>query len=542
MRVLLISTPYPREENPLPPLSLTYLAGALEREGIDVQIMDFLVTRYHPQKLRQKLAEYHPQLVGITCVTMNSSLATRILKVCKSFDPGIVTVMGGPHASFTAEETLRRASWVDIIAIGEGETTLVELSRVVASTNDYAKVAGIAFVDGGRVIKTAPRPPLEDLDQLPMPARHLLPLVRYQALGVPCSITTSRGCPYGCIFCSAHQMFGRKVRFRSPGLVVDEIERLYRDSGFSQINIVDDTFTVNYSHASQVCEEILRRDLKISWSTYARVDNVTEELMALMRRAGCDTVLFGIESSDENILKTINKGITPEDIRRGVRIASGAGFRILTSFILGLPGESPDTIRKTMAFADELNKNWGAEYAFHILAPLPGSELYEKASEYGLRFLSRNWSDYDANRPVVETPTIRKEAVKEAMASYEQDIEQVWDQIRCGASEGDGQCIKMLDDIEARTFVWKVLQGDLIEKLGKIAAPNTINPADATAELARRIAQKLALPPETALKQVEILVKKGFLLLVPVARGMRWQWSDNPQTRLEKAPSINKST
>ena len=542
MRVLLISTPYPREENPLPPLSLTYLAGALEREGVDVQIMDFLVARYHPQKLRRKLAEYRPQLVGVTCVTMNSGLATKILRVCKDFDPNITTVIGGPHASFTPDETLRRAPWVDVIVIGEGETTLVELCHQVASAGDYGRVAGIAFADEGRVVKTAPRPLLEDLDQLPLPARHLLPLARYQALGVPCTVTTSRGCPYGCIFCSAHQMFGRKVHFRSPGLVVDEIEMLHRDFGFRQINIVDDTFTVNHDHAGQVCEEILKRDLNISWSTYARVDNVTGDLMTLMRRAGCETVLFGIESSDENILKTIRKGITPEDIRRGVKIACGAGFRVLTSFIFGLPGETPDSVRNTMAFADELNKNYGAEYAFHVLAPMPGTELYERAADYSLHFLTRNWANYDANRPVVELPTISKEAVKKAMASYEQAIEQVWDQIRCRAAEGDDRSRKTIDDIEARTFIWKVLQGDLIDKLGKIATLDTADPAGATAGLARCIAQKLDSPYETALNQIELLVQKALISPAPAGRGVRWQWSSIPQTRLENTSQLHKST
>jgi len=542
LRVLLISTPYPREENPLPPLSLTYLAGALEREGVDVQIMDFLVARYHPQKLRRKLAEYRPQLVGVTCVTMNSGLATKILRVCKDFDPNITTVIGGPHASFTPDETLRRAPWVDVIAIGEGETTLVELCHQVASAGDYGRVAGIAFADEGTVVKTAPRPLLEDLDQLPLPARHLLPLARYQALGVPCTVTTSRGCPYGCIFCSAHQMFGRKVHFRSPGLVVDEIEMLYRDFGFNQINIVDDTFTVNHDHAGQVCEEILKRDLNIAWSTYARVDNVTGDLMTLMRRAGCETVLFGIESSDENILKTIRKGITPEDIRRGVKIACGAGFRVLTSFIFGLPGETPDSVRNTMAFADELNKNYGAEYAFHVLAPMPGTELYERAADYSLHFLTRNWANYDANRPVVELPTISKEAVKKAMASYEQAIEQVWDQIRCRAAEGDDRSRKTIDDIEARTFIWKVLQGDLIDKLGKIATLDTADPAGATAGLARCIAQKLDSPYETALNQIELLVQKALISPAPAGRGVRWQWSSIPQTRLENTSQLHKST
>ncbi|TET43063.1 MAG: B12-binding domain-containing radical SAM protein, partial [Dehalococcoidia bacterium] len=226
MRVLLLSTPHPLEESPLPPLSLSYLASVLIREGIEVKILDFLVAQYHPRKLRRELDEYRPQLVGATCVTLNYPIARRMLKVCKTFDPHIFTVIGGPHVTFALEETLLRSPWIDAIVIGEGERTLVELARAVEEGKDIHHVPGIAFVDGGMVVKTRPQARIEDLDQLPLPVRELLPMARYRALGTPCTVITSRGCPYSCIFCSGHRMFGPKVRFRSPGLVVDEIEKL----------------------------------------------------------------------------------------------------------------------------------------------------------------------------------------------------------------------------------------------------------------------------------------------------------------------------
>ncbi len=529
MRVLLISTPHPLEENPLPPLSLAYLAGALQRDGIEVQILDFLVTRYHPRKLRQKLEEYHPQLVGVTCVTMNYPSAARMLRVCKEFDPEIVTVIGGPHATFTLEETLLRSPWIDAVAIGEGDTTVVELARAVAGDSDIGHVTGIAFADGGRVVKTEPRSLVADLDQLALPARHLLPLARYRALGVPCTVITSRGCPYGCIFCSAHQMFGRKVRFRDPGLVVDEIEMVHRDFGFPQINIVDDTFTVNHKHACQVCEEILRRNLKITWTAYARVDNMTEDLVALMKRAGCDRVLFGIESADEDILKTIEKGITPDDMRRGVRIATDAGLDVFTSFILGLPGESPETARKSLAFADELNNKYGSNYAFHILAPLPGTKLYERADAYGLRILTRNWARYDANQTITETATMSREMAREALALYDEVIESAWKEVRRRAEAGDVQYVQRLQKGESQEFVWKLLQGDVIEKLGKVGAAVLREPAEAEPELARCISRKLAWPLERVQPQVTRLVQQGLLQLSQSTDGLHWHWSDVQQ-------------
>lgn len=527
MRVLLLSTSHPLEEEPLPPLSLSYLAGALEREGIEVQIIDFLVTRYRPDKLRQKLGEYRPQLVGITCVTLNYPIAARMLKACKAFDPSIVTVIGGPHATFALKETLLRAPWIDAIAIGEGERTVVELAKAVEGGKEIRQVAGIAFADGGTVVKTEPRPLIEDLDQLPMPARHLLPLARYRALGAPCTVITSRGCPYGCIFCSGRRMFGRRVRFRDPGLVVDEIEMLHRDFGFPQINVVDDTFNLNHRHASQVCEEMLRRNLKISWNTFARADTMSEDLARLMNRAGCEWVLFGVESADEGILKTIKKGATPDDVRRGVKIATDAGIKVFNSFIFGLPGESPDTARKSLAFGQELDHKYGAKYGFHVLSPLPGTELYDRARDYGLRILSRNWARYDANHTITETATMSPQMVKEAIAPYDRAVEYAWGDIRRRAEAGDTQCAQTLEKKERQKFVWSLLQGDVIEGLGRMAAAIALIPGDAEAELARRVSRKLALPLEVVRQQMGKLVENGLLRLEPERDSLRWRWSDS---------------
>ncbi|MCK5123744.1 MAG: cobalamin-dependent protein, partial [Dehalococcoidia bacterium] len=152
MRVLLLSTPHPLEESPLPPLSLSYLASVLKQEGIEVRILDFLVTQYNPKKLRRELEEYGPQLVGATCVTLNYPIARRMLKVCKDFDPHIFTVIGGPHVTFALEETLLRSPCIDAIVIGEGERTLVELARLVEQGKDIRHVPGIAFADGGTVV------------------------------------------------------------------------------------------------------------------------------------------------------------------------------------------------------------------------------------------------------------------------------------------------------------------------------------------------------------------------------------------------------
>ncbi|HEY32116.1 MAG TPA: radical SAM protein [Dehalococcoidia bacterium] len=528
MRVLLISTAHPLEENPLPPLSLAYLAAALESNGFEVQILDFLVTRYRPEKLRQKLDEYRPQLVGVTCVTLNYHLAAEMLEVCRTFDPGIVTVIGGPHVSFTPRETLLDAPWIDAVVIGEGDTTFVELVKAVDGGGSLESIPGIAFTDHGTFVKNAPRPLIADIDSLPIPSRHLIPLSRYRALGTPCTVVTSRGCPYGCIFCSANRMFGRKVRFRDPGLVVDEMERIQRDLGFQLINIVDDTFTVNHAHASQVCEEMLGRNLKVDWSAYARVDNMTEELIALMKRAGCHMVLFGVESADERILKAIKKGITPDDVRKGVRIATDAGMRVYCSFIIGLPGEGPDTIEKTKSFSDEINRSYGVEYGYHMLAPLPGTELYERADELGIRLFSKDWADFDANRPIVETENMTREMAQEAINYYDDLLEDAWAEIKRGAEEGNQEWIARLEQKEIIGFVWSLLQEDIFDDTCPASAFTSPGATEAEAELARRLADKLALPDDTVRRQVRRLVQEGLIHPVPEVEEFHWRWQDSP--------------
>ena len=531
MRVLLLSTPHPLEESPLPPLSLSYLAGVLIQEGIEVRILDFLVTQYNPRKLRRELEEYRPQLVGTTCVTLNYPIARRMLKVCKDFDPHISTVIGGPHVTFALEETLLPSPWIDAIVIGEGERTLVELARVVEEGKDIHSVAGIAFADGGTVEKTSPGTRVENLDQLPLPARQLLPMARYRALGTPCTVITSRGCPYSCIFCSGRRMFGPKVRFRSPGLVVDEIEQLQRDFGFAKINIVDDTFTLNHDHTRAVCEEMLRRNLNIKWSVFARVDRISEELAQLMNRAGCEWMLFGVESADEDILKTIRKGTTPEDIRRGVKIASEAGINVFNSFILGLPGETRDTALKSLAFGDELYQKYGAKYGFHMLAPLPGTEIYERAKDYGIRILSRNWLRYNANEPITETATMSTEMVKEAVSIYDRGIEAAWGNIKRRAKDGNRECAEIIEGKERNEFVWALLQGDIIEKLGGMAAAGAPNDGSAESELVHRVSRKLGVKIEATRRWIGELIANGVLRLESRGNGLRWHWSDTKKLK-----------
>jgi len=250
-----------------------------------------------------------------------------------------------------------------------------------------------------------------------------------------------------------------------------------------------------------------------------------------MNRAGCEWLLFGVESADEQILKTIRKGFTADEVRRGVKIAAEAGINVFNSFILGLPGESRDTARKSLAFGDELYHQYGAKYGFHMLSPLPGTEIYERAEDYGIRILTKNWARYNANEPITETPTMSTEMVKEAMSTYNRGIEVAWDDIKQRAKEGDAECADVIDGKERNEFVWALFQGDIIEKLGGMASATLLNPDNAQSELARRVSEKLGIDITLVQRRIGELIARGVLQLSSEVNGLRWQWTDTQKLK-----------
>lgn len=518
-RVLLINTPFPFDEHPVPPLGLAYIAAVLEGEGVDVQILDLLVAQYSARFLKQRLEEYQPHFVAATCSTLNYHIASRILRVCKNADSSLVTLIGGPHVTFTASQVIEEAPWIDVVVRGEGEHTLIDLFNKLATGRDLTQVPGIAYRRNGDVELTSPRPLIKELDELPFPARHLLPLSKYRALRAPCTIITSRGCPFGCIFCSAPKMFGRRVRFRNAQAVVDEIEMVNQEFGFEQINIVDDTFTVNEEHVQSICEGLMERGLNVKWSVYARVDTVTPRLLHLMRKAGCSWVCYGIESGSQKILDTIKKKITLTQSRQAVKTAREASIDVMASFLLGLPGENARTARQSVRLAEELRKEYGLYYGFHILAPMPGTEVREKADEYGIRILSRDWAKYDANRPVAEPIGFSADQMKRIVADYDRAIAVAWGDIVSKANHGDPLCQQKVTTTVTQDFVWKLLKSNAIEHIGHSNSHQS--------ELARKIARMLDVPLEVAKQELARLIAEGNITCTQPAEGTQaaWRWA-----------------
>jgi anaerobic magnesium-protoporphyrin IX monomethyl ester cyclase len=535
MRVAIVAPPYPLEEAPAPPLGVTYVAAAFESAGAEVRIFDYIVSRYTPEKLRQQLDAFRPDVLGATSVTLNFPGAAAIVCEAKRHRPSLVTLMGGPHVSFSAERTLNDYPGIDLIVAGEGERTIAELMAAGFDPEKWDKIPGVVFRRDGRIIDAGPRPFTEDLDALPLPARHLLPLSRYQALGYSISIITSRGCPYSCIFCQGRRMVGNRVRLRKASLVVDEIEEIL-SYGIDRINVADDLFVSSRGKVKEVCDEILRRGLKFAWSAFARVNTVDLETLQLMRKAGCDSISFGVETGNPEMLKLIRKGITLDQVRYAVSLCRQAGILAHTSFIVGLPGETAETLRETGEFAASL----GSLYGYHFLAPFPGTTVREEVGKYDLEILTDDWTRYDANSAIVRTSALSPEAMNRFVADFESTITAAWEQMVRGHQDRTNtpEIDMQVEGHFRMKLVYRLLSEDLIEKWGEISAAEFVGSAACLEEeLCRRIEEATGAEAGLIHGAIRGFIEKGYIRAGISGEKCRWYWTHNNRVdRLDAEP------
>ncbi|MBW2324549.1 MAG: B12-binding domain-containing radical SAM protein [Deltaproteobacteria bacterium] len=474
MRVLLINPHYPITEIPSPPLGLAFLAAVLERAGVEVEVLDFVVFPYSLEMLQSELEAFLPDIVGLTSVTMNFHEAARVLKDVKRIKSDIFTIMGGPHVTFCPQETMMSVPELDCVVLGEGEEAIVELIRAIERGCDLRSIKGIVCRANSRIHRTEARKGFVDLDALPLPARHLLPLGRYRALGLPVSMTTSRACPFKCIFCAGQKMFGHKVRTRNIDAVANEFEMLSK-LNFDVISIADDLFTAKKKHCMAVCDEIISRKIEQNWTSFARVDTVSRELLDKMKEAGCRDICFGVETGNAEILKTINKGTTIDQVVTAVAMCKEAGINPIASFILGLPGETPETLQETLDFALKL-KGLGAGYGFHLLAPFPGTKVREESDKYGIKILTNDWTQYHANRAIVETPSANRKMLDEIVVQWETTLTKWREVVRAKMKRGEAaeEDVKQLQWIEHKEEIYNLMMSRAIEEKGTWPAETSL--------------------------------------------------------------------
>ena len=374
-------------ENLRPPLGLAYCAAVLEENGREVEILAALALGIRFPALRAILERERPDLVGISTYTPTRFECFRTAAVVKEvLGEETVVVVGGPHASAAAEDTLREVPPIDFVVRGEGEHALLELLGALEGGGDPSRVPGISMRRGGEVLHAPERPGLRDLDRLPLPARHLLPMdaygTRMPSTSRRCTtVLTSRGCPGRCIFCT-RDWLSRDVRQHSAQRVVDEVEEIVGRWGLRGVIMQDDTFTLSKRRVHAICDELRARKLRIRWLATTRVDCVDLDLLESMKDAGCEVVTFGAESMNPETLEWLRKGFTVEQVRRAIDRANQAGLTVRASYLLGVGDESEEDIRRSAHLArqlrlDKLKANIG-------LSVYPGTPLLQMAIQAGV--------------------------------------------------------------------------------------------------------------------------------------------------------------
>lgn len=399
MKLCLVNPPLATEGAHYVPLGLAYLAALLRESGHEVSVAD---AQYQSEADVLSKAT-SADVVGITCISHNFPRAAALASAIKKINPAAQVVMGGPHVTFTDTAVLQQQC-ADIIVRHEGEQTLLELLYTLEREGDLSLVSGITYRGEEGIKRTPERPFIQDLDTVPFPARDLFQREKYYTEESVVQILSGRGCSYQCVFCSCASMWGHRVRLRSPQNVVDEIENVIGTYSIRRFGFVDDTFTIVGNHTHGICEEILTRGLDIEWACNVRVDTLTEDLVQLMKRAGCARFFMGVESGNQKTLDFVKKKTTITQIEKAVKIARKYSIEVVISCILGFPNETYTDTERTIDFAISLE---GDRYFFNFLLLYPGTELYEHQKELKIKYAVDNpWERVEKTPfpiPTVET-------------------------------------------------------------------------------------------------------------------------------------------
>lgn len=373
----------------VPPLGLGYLAAAARIRGIDVGVVDAKLLGHRKlSQTTEAILVLNPRFVGISAMTMEYPHAVKIAKLIKHFRPSITTILGGVHANARPKESLEESRAFDFVIAGEGESPLSELVLSLKDGKDISSMPGLYSRDGqGNAIQSLPRR-FEDVQNLPLPAWDLFPRAKVYA------VMAERGCPYRCVFCS-HNM-GQRVRARPPESVKEEIAWLDKVFKPREIYFEDETFGLVPERTHVLLEWLIdfNRGKGIIFKAQTRVDRVSVEMLELMKKAGFRYLELGVESGDAGVLERSGKRITLTQVEHTVMLVRKAGLRPWVNFIIGLPGETEQSVRNMIDFATRLNPDW---ISVALIVAYPGTQIYKwaLAGECGYRLLSSDWSSFD---------------------------------------------------------------------------------------------------------------------------------------------------
>jgi magnesium-protoporphyrin IX monomethyl ester (oxidative) cyclase len=450
MRVCLINPPriQPKvwgKPNVFPPINLAYVAAVLEKAH-EVRIIDAPTEGWRnleeadgntyrvglsDEEIADRIQQWSPSAVVIEIPFSGwSKTAFQVASTVKSVKKEIVVVLNGQHPSARPEACLSNPN-VDFVVIGEPENTIFELtSAIEQGTRNFKKISGIAYIQNGKPFFTAPRPVIENLDSLPFPARHLLPMEAYHVavkenplrgeIRKPWTIViTSRGCPYNCIFCSSCTLWGRKWRGRSPENVVDELEQIVNTYHVKQVDFADDNMTLDKKRMEAICDLIVQRRLRFEWFTPngIRADTLDENLLTKMKQAGCKKIRLAPESGVQRVVdEIIKKNLDLKTVEQAVVLCKKIGIKVGCFFVIGLIGETKEDIEETIRFAYKLRQLGADTFVFSIAMPIYGTELYEQAKRGGFLIDGFCEDSLAAVDPLIETPEFTADELRELCA------------------------------------------------------------------------------------------------------------------------------
>ena len=414
MKVLLINPPqtfYPGSDAPAGnlPLGLMYIAAVLEEGGYEAEVLDAFMTDVSVrkigdraeigmpyEKIAEELRRRKPDIVGISNpFTCQLDHATRVADIVKEIDSDVPTVVGGPHVSAVPEEFMSEAKNVNFAVMGEGEYTMLDIARMHEGKTKVEDIQGIVYRKDDTLLQTPPRPFLKNLDELPFPAYHLVDMesylnpkeIEYRSYkDRSISMITSRGCPFNCVFCAVHLHMGKAFRAHSVNYVVKQIEHVIDKYRVKTIFFEDDNLTFDIPRFDAICDRIIEGNIKFKWETPngIRADYLTLELLKKMKRSGCQSVFFGVESGDQHVLDDIiSKSLDLKAVMNVAEMCKKIRLNTAAFYIIGFPGEKKEDMLKTVEFALRLKKEYDVGMLLHVATPSCGTRLYYECKEKG---------------------------------------------------------------------------------------------------------------------------------------------------------------
>lgn len=452
MRILLIRSPYSADTRSLAkladfPLGLAYIAAVLEKDGHEVAVIDALIEGFNQEsrlgkhliryglsdeELKKRIAEFSPDLVGVSCLfSTQADNAHNVCRIVKEVNKDIITVMGGSHPSVMWKETLGDEN-LDFVVIGEGEYTIRDLLRKMESQSDYSTLDGLAFKNDGEIKANPKTKFIENLDELPFPARHYFAMEKYfdpdKWQVSPCytpaaTLMSSRGCPANCIFCSIHTVWGRGFRARSAQNVLNEVGLLVERYGVKEIQFVDDNLTLDKKRLLEICEGIKMRFPYLKWlAVGTALWALDEEMLISMRQSGCYRIYLPVESGDQEVLnKIVKKPLRLDKIPLLLKKMRTLGIEVHGFFVVGLPGETAEQVERTLRYTRKLNLD--ASYIFYA-TPHPGTEMYDICKKNNYIINELDYKSLDSRKIHIETPVLSAEKLRSLMRRH--NIIQQW--------------------------------------------------------------------------------------------------------------------